>query len=156
MPRLAVLLCLFTSAASAQTIPQDYFESGLDCYGRTYSADHLAAHPDQQVAAMSIGVWDTRYDGDRFLLLVNVRLRDSRDVLTGLGYCAVGPVLDCLLEGDAGRFTVTPQDDSLLVQPTGDGMHFEAAVDFVTLSATTGDDRAFRLDPLPPGQCPDA
>jgi hypothetical protein len=148
------LISVLASPAVADTLVDAMFRPGTDCYARTYDTAHLVAHPDQQVTEMAIGPWGARFDGDRFLLLVNVRVRGESDVLSGLGYCTYGDTLDCDMEGDAGTFWVERQGDSLMLRPVGRGMNFETATDFVTLAADTGDDRAFRLDPVGPGLCP--
>ncbi len=54
----ALLISLMSLSASADTIDQIYGHmkgpSAADCFTRTYSAEHLKAHPAQQVKSISI------------------------------------------------------------------------------------------------------
>ena len=130
---------------------QDIFPGKSGCYARSYSADHLAAHPDQlvteivltpeaSVADPMIGLW------------LDLTLRgDIAGTYLGFGYCeASGPGLDCGMEGDAGSFTIAPDTNGgILVEVGPYGMSFEAETDYITLKSDRGDDRSFLLRPAP-------
>ena len=121
-----------------------------NCYARSYSADHLASHPIQQVSA----IWMTRATEEvappGMVLNLSVRLKTSREVFLGTAYCAPeGSGLACGMEGDAGTFVIAPRKDAVLIALDRAGISFEGQSDFVTLSGSTGDDREFLLPVCP-------
>ncbi len=127
-------------------------QGGAACYLRRYSAQHLRDHPEQRVAAMALGL--VAMEGADAVLSLGVRLRGGARY-EGSAYCAQdGEGLDCLMEGDAGRFSLTPGKKGALRLAVGArGISFEGADGFVTLEGTSGDDRVFLLPPLGPAEC---
>ena len=120
------------------------------CFSRTYDAAHLAAHPDQQVSLIVVRAdtadmaLDTTED---LLVLVDVLTRTSDSPYSGIGICNPGSSgLSCLMEGDAGGFTLTEQDGRLRLEVGPNGLSFEGEADFLTLEPDQGDDRVFLLD----------
>ena len=84
---------------------------------------------------------------DDRLLLVEVLTRSGKTPYSGIGYCVASSTgLECLMEGDAGRFTLTGQDGRLRLDVGAEGLIFEGPVDFLTLQSDSGDDRVFLLD----------
>ena len=57
---------VITSPALAQSPLDRIFETGSDCYLRSYSRDHLAKHPDQLVTEIAIGPTASVGLGDRY------------------------------------------------------------------------------------------
>ncbi len=132
------------------------FPNAESCYARDYSADHLARHPDQRVTALRLAPAE-RQPADTW---PPVRLRvDLRGPGGGaaeaLAYCEnIADALYCLLEGDAGAFSLAvrgdPKEGTILLSVGRDGVALETASDFVLLEANRGDDRTFILRP---GSC---
>ncbi len=147
-----VIACsvLFATPLLAQSTVDRVFGPDAPCFSRTYDAAHLDAHPAQQVTMIVIraDTEDMAHDAtDDRLLLVDVITRDHTFPYSGIGYCAATSTgLECLLEGDAGRFTLTQQDGRLRLDVGRDGLIFEGETDFLTLQGDQGDDRVFLLD----------
>lgn len=141
---------LFATPVLAQSTVDRVFGPGAPCFSRTYDAAHMDAHPAQQVTmiVISADTEDMAHDTtDDRLLLVDVITRDHKVPYSGIGYCAATSTgLACLLEGDAGRFTLTGQDGRLRLDVGKDGLIFEGETDFLTLQGDQGDDRVFLLD----------
>lgn len=122
-----VALCL-AGAAAAQEMPQE------GCYARTYDAAHLAAHPDQVVAAMRMRV--AVEDDLRFAAMTVTFADQGHAGRNGFGGRTLRQWVDCREDGrgrpfcgvecDGGWFIVTRQDavgltfrtDSLMVGDT--------------------------------------
>lgn len=143
-------LCCLASPTSAQSVQDMVFAPDGPCYSRTYDDAHLAAHPDQQVSLIVVraDTADMELDTtDDLLVLVDVLTRKSDSPYSGIGICtAAKSSLTCLMEGDAGGFTLTEQDGRLRLDVGPNGMSFEGATDFLTLEPDQGDDRVFLLD----------
>lgn len=127
------------------------FPDPSTCYARTYSAEHLAQHPDQRVTAMRLFP-DAQADDPRLVLQVQVVLRGTPGgAFAGYGYCEnQGEELYCAMEGDAGGFSISSaRDGAILVAVSSLGLSFENDAGFVTLEKEKGDDRSFLLRPSP-------
>ena len=141
---------LFGTPLLAQSATDQVFAPDPSCFSRSYDAAHLAAHPDQQVTLIVVRA-DTEDMGldatDDLLVLVDVLTRTSKTAFSGIGYCTpVKAGLDCLMEGDAGGFTLSDQDGRLRLDVGTNGLSFEGDADFLTLEPNSGDDRVFLLD----------
>lgn len=124
------------------------FAGAADCYARSYSAAHLADHPNQLVTDIALTPDRASPALGELRLILELRLRGLAETLVATAYCDPAPAtaLDCKLEGDAGGFTVTPaKGDALTVTVGPFGMHFEGVRDFIEIRADRGDDRVFRL-----------
>ena len=148
-----ILPLAFTIAGTpllAQSAQDMVFAADPPCYSRSYTNAHLAAHPDQQVTLMVVraDTEDMALDTtDDLLVLVEVLTRSDKSPYSGVGYCTPDKQgLTCLMEGDAGGFTLAEQDGRLLLSVGENGLSFEGDADFLTLEPDTGDDRAFLLD----------
>ncbi len=126
---------------------------GSTCYLRRYTADHLTKHPDQRVAAIGLALYPEA--SDQIILNLYVKLRPGTVRALGSAYCDQdGGGLNCHLEGDAGRFSMTlAKNGALRLTVAPRGISFEGATDFITLSGTSGDDRVFLLPPLDAADC---
>jgi hypothetical protein len=145
----AAILMLATPIAAKS--PRDQmFPDSASCYARSYSADHLTAHPAQRVTGISISpISDT---ADPFLgLYMTLKLRGvPGGAFQAYSTCENegGDTLFCLMEGDAGGFQITPaKGGAILVSVSSLGMTFENDTGFATLERTAGDDRTFLLRP---------
>lgn len=142
---------MFLSAPALALSPQDQmFPDRASCYARSYSKDHLAKHPAQQVTEIAVKP-DFEIADPMLGLRLWLRLRGvPGGTFEGFAYCENegGSTLYCGLEGDAGAFVVTPaKGGSILVEVGRYGMSFENAAGFVTLERDQGDDRSFLLHP---------
>lgn len=122
---------------------------GAGCFVRVYSAAHLRDHPLQQVTVIALRRAPVQDLDGAVLVDVGVEMRAWNEPLRGSAVCVpVGATLDCLLEGDAGAFTLEAGRGGalrLVVAPRG--MAFEGTSDFAEISGTTGDDRLFLIPP---------
>lgn len=146
-----------TLPAHATTLRDMMFPTNVSCYLRQYSDTHLAGHPDQLVAQIALGPTPgNSYEPGWIVLTVMVRLRGSQEVYTGGAICDLaGDHLDCAMEGDAGAFTLKRvKDGAVMLNVTSRGISFEGARDFIEISGTSGDDRAFLLPQALAGSCP--
>lgn len=144
---------LILSTPTLAQSPQDRMFPGADtCYARIYTKDHLAQHPEQRVTAIRISP-DFQIADPNLGLHVELVLRGPRGgAFEGYGYCENlgGETLSCLMEGDAGAFTVTPaKGGAVLVTVSSRGLSFENETGFVALESNKGDDRSFLLRPSP-------
>ena len=144
-------MLLAAATAGAQS-PQDQMFPGPDsCYGRSYSADHLAKHPAQRVTQIAISP-----DFAIAAPVLGVHLTLSLRGVPGGAFEAYaacenegGHTLYCGMEGDAGGFQITPaKKGGILITVSSLGMGFENDAGFATLDRDTGDDRSFLLQPL--------
>jgi hypothetical protein len=155
LARAALALALILPAAAhARGLLDTHFRTG-GCFVRSYSAQHLAKHPDQLVRFVSLAPVPLADPPGVRLMLLTVNLRGSEYYMSGLANCRErGPALACQMEGDAGGFVLEPAKDGAVRLSVGrNGVHFEGAEAFHSLSATSGDDRVFVLPNVHPDQC---
>lgn len=126
---------------------------GSACYLRRYSADHMTRHPLQQVTQIGLALYAAA-EGQSILTL-DVTVRPGPARAAGAAYCTQdGEGLDCLMEGDAGRFSLTgAKNGALRLDVAPRGISLEGGRGFITLSGTSGDDLVFLLPPLDGAQC---
>ena len=147
-------ILMWATSLAAQSPQDQMFPDSARCYARIYSAEHLAAHPAQQVTGISVSpVADY---ADPFLgLFLKLTLRNvPGGAFEAYASCENegGDTLFCLLEGDAGGFQITPaKKGAILLEVSSLGMTFENDEVFATLEAKSGDDRNFLLVPT---NCP--
>lgn len=145
----AAILILATPLL-AKSPQEQMFPDSASCYARSYTAEHLATHPAQQVTGISVSPVP---DFAEPLLGLFLTL-DLRNVPGG-GFEAYAAcenegddTLFCRLEGDAGGFQITPaKDGAILIEVSTLGMTLENEDVFVTIKEKTGDDRSFLLPP---------
>ena len=132
------------------------------CYLRDYTAAHLAAHPAQITRTIALGPADWAppggwgSDGPPAVLRLALTLRDGRDFAT-LIFCRPGaPGHVCAVDGEGGTLTLEPaQGGAVMLRPRAPGIVlFDDTAGEVQLGTTRGDDRAFRLPPVPADACP--
>jgi hypothetical protein len=150
--RAACLLLLAGLAAPAQAAsPWDLmFPVGNSCYARVYSGDHLAAHPQQRVTAMTLAAEPGIPPEPWPAVVLRLSLRGSGGGMAeAVAYCEnIEATLYCRMEGDAGAFVIEEaRDGAILVSVGRDGMVLETEREVVTLEQRRGDDRSFLLRP---------
>ena len=145
----ATLLIASASLANARPLLETHFHSATStgCFVRTYSAAHLAKHPDQLVRYISLSPVPNVAPAGQTLLNLTVNLRGSDYFPSSFVYCRPkGDALSCAMEGDAGRFTLSGREKGQVLLTVGrDGLVFEGQNEFVTISGTSGDDRTFLI-----------
>lgn len=101
---IAAISCLPALAAElTDFVPAE--DGAVACWQRIYSPDHLAAHPDQQVTAMTLAMSFLKYDQEDEGLHyfgVDVALRDGRKGQTGGGCWVYDGVVRCGVDCDGG------------------------------------------------------
>jgi hypothetical protein len=161
---LAVSAALHPShAADSTSIFDTHFakvQNGAPCYARAYDDAHLKAHPNQRIRRIEFDMAVKNPDGnpngaENFELGFGVMTAVSPDWYTGSAICkAAGEAADCFLEGDGGRFRLTPDKGGALKLEAGEyGLAFEGAKDTLEISATDSDDKVFILAPSDRAEC---
>lgn len=151
-------LCIVASPAFAENVLDSHFGNpalpSSGCFVRSYSNSHLAKHPDQVATEIAVMVSALSSGGSTPLLDVFVTLRVDREQYHGLAACKTkAKGLTCLLEGDAGGFTLTGENNGAPRLTVGrQGMGLEGD-NLVEISGTQGDDRAFLIPNVPGDQC---
>ncbi len=155
MRKLVVMLVCFPLSSLAQTGATAMFPPEASCFQRHYDAAHLAKHPQQLVIDIALTPAEGQEVSSSLVVDISVKLRGVSDSYIGSAYCepdALG--LSCGMEGDAGAFSLALREDgALLLKVDPRGMSFEGAQDFLTLSGTDGDDRAFLMHPIAAADC---
>lgn len=133
---------------------------GNPCYARTYDDAHLQMHDKQTVRAIEIDMDkdnanDIPNTPERFQLGFGLKVKKSEEWFNGVAICqASDTAADCFIEGDGGRFLMTPEADGAIKLETGNyGIALEGEKDFVSISGSEGDDRVFILKPAPRAEC---
>lgn len=125
----------------------------IACFERRYEPEHLAAHPKQNVARMTLvayrGVPTVAKDG----VNIEVAFRKRGAPRQFSGECRPGQTgLACALECDAGSFTLANGPDGTLALSVERGL---ASCDAEPAGAQGfgADDRVFRLDRVAMAAC---
>jgi hypothetical protein len=145
----AMALAISGLPAQAASILDPLLGSPGDCYYRYYDTAHLKSHPRQMVEEIFITYDDFYQDPNAELTLrFGLTTRDGRSY-EGVGICR-GNV--CGVEGDGGRFTLTPYRDGLRldVDPRR-GMSAEGESGYINLADT--DDTVFLMVEQSPRAC---
>lgn len=142
------------------------------CFGRVYDAEHLKAHPQQQVTEMQFRIAYYIHDPDEFApkgqrnyyFEVLTRLRDQKQAkpLTAMGECRPtedGKAIICGVECDGGGVTVKRSGDGkIMVDLEAMGrlrMTADCGDEEDGVELTSGaDDRRFLLSKIPQAECP--
>lgn len=139
------------------------------CYARTYSKDHLEAHPNQKVAELKFQLAYHRHEPDEYFpkgqrnyyFRLIAKLRGSSKSYTALGECsASGANVFCGVECDGGGVNIRsrPQGKLLVFFGRGDGIRLAEGCDpsegdYVDLKPGI-DDKEFLLSPVAGAACP--
>lgn len=121
------LSIIFTSllagtTAMAQTVP-------LGCFERAYTEAHLAAHPNQGVAALRLWIGHIQQFSDEDVYFwIEAHMADqgqgARDGVAGQflgegGLCHVGRA-NCFADGDGGSFDIASvEGDTIVIETAG-------------------------------------
>ena len=98
-------------------------DGSLACWSRQYSEQHLAAHPDQQVTAMSLAVGYEAFDDGNaelpgyYWFNLAAALRDGKSGSAGGTCSAAGDGLEmvCAVDCDGGGIVVMPRNDGAVL-----------------------------------------
>lgn len=146
-----MLMLVAAGPLAAESPREVMFPSDASCYAREYTAQHLADHPVQRVTSMALTPEGAQVEDPAMTVWVTATLRDwPGEKLLAMAYCQVedSDRMTCLMEGDAGAFTVQPAKGGAVLVTVGKaGMGFEGELGFATLRADAGDDRSFLLQP---------
>ncbi len=146
------------------------------CFGRTYDAAHLRAHPKQRVTSFHLfrdfspdtttenvpqtaaELRETDGENGNIRIDVYVRFRDRTGVYSNGMFCGRSDKgVYCAVECDGGSFDVERQGASLLLRNNGfvvtGGCGSDDEKEKSVFLEPGADDRAFRLDPKPPAEC---
>lgn len=139
----------------AQTGATAMFPPEAACFQRQYDAAHLAKHPQQQVVDIALTPAEGQVVSTSLVVDIAVTLRGTGAHYIGSAYCEPdGTGLSCGMEGDAGAFNLSlRKGGALLLAVSPLGMSFENEQDFLTISGTSGDDRAFLMQPVAAADC---
>ncbi len=151
---LLIPALLLPSVAGAQDLAETHFSMNF-CWDVSYSAAHLAAHPEQTVTAFRIEREPAGFPKAPGQTLMELKVtflggdgaRDG-DEATAIGYCRPDGEtrLDCGIEGDGGNYGIEAQGPGELLLSVGDrGMVLETSREIRELRADAGDDKAFLL-----------
>ncbi|MES2434775.1 MAG: hypothetical protein V4586_13250 [Pseudomonadota bacterium] len=155
MRKLIVMVIFFPLPLLAQTGATAMFPPEASCFQRHYDAAHLAKHPQQQITDIALTPAEGQEVSTSLVVDISVKLRGVAESYIGSAYCepdAVG--LSCGMEGDAGAFGLALREGgALLLTVDPLGMSFEGAQDFLSVSGTSGDDRAFLMNPVAAADC---
>jgi hypothetical protein len=147
----AVALAVIVSGLPAQaaSILDPLLGSPGDCYYRQYDQAHLKSHPQQRVESFYLEYDDSFQDPAAELTLSFGFTTRFGEIYQGVGLCTGNR---CGVEGDGGRFTLTPHRDGLRldVDPRR-GMSAEGDAGYVDLNES--DDKVFLLYPARPAAC---
>jgi hypothetical protein len=137
----------------------------LACFNRVYDEPHLAAHPQQNVRAMTLLVAIDSENPDTYALRIGVNFRKQKHYFETEGDCirlhpegeAGGAnVAHCGVACDGGSIDVALKDNGsvLLTIPDGARVWRPGAEDNDTVHGAFGaDDKLFRVDRTDLAQC---
>lgn len=156
---LALATCLAAAGARADVL-DDVLRSGGGtevCYSRTYSADHLARHPDQRVTRMSLILTRGASRSEPASFRIFVTVRGDREVWSASGECRRRGGIVCDVECDGGGFAIGAASTTEALQIALDSPHGRISMngcDGGEREVEAGrDDRRFRLDRAPGRVC---
>ena len=157
--RLAALIAFAAVGGAASALAETPAQG---CYAREYSAQHLAEHPDQGVAALRLWFFDESAADDSHAALVEARMADQGqgardgvggDVLTQYALCDADR--SCYVECDGGIFetAILPDGDLQLTTrffALGEG---DACGGGSDLAEIRGEETTYRLSAAPSEIC---
>ena len=132
---------------------RDRFRAGTECFARAYDKAHLAAHPKQKVAAVSLQRLpvEGRIDPEQFDLAMTITLRSGEAVRKSGRCSALAYGFSCIVDGS------THEEDAFQVT-RAPGERIAVRDEYRLLPRLTGlalgaDDRTFLLDEAPAERC---
>ena len=150
--RVVIITALLLVAMSAQAEEL--------CYGREYSAAHLAKHPDQLVTAMQLKIYDEPKFTPPKGWAIKVFKRGRKDAVLAAGLCGEAQRpgrshLHCFGECDGGSFEVQfTGTNEMLLRLDRLRVSSECGGEEEVEELLSGvDDKVFRLDRLPVSAC---
>ncbi|UYV39057.1 hypothetical protein N4R57_08615 [Rhodobacteraceae bacterium D3-12] len=167
LPAALAISAFLAAPALADSPLTRHFGASNSCYARSYSADHLAKHPKQQVTAIRIDHFPRvsgpfGKDGQPLIypkapeIVVNlsVTLRGNSEAYGATGFCwPDGKGMSCGLECDGGRFNLVDKSGTKLLITGGSDIYFHDCDAGDTVLSREPDDKSFLLTRLPDAQC---
>ena len=157
---LLILACCLGAAGARADVLDDVLRSGGGnevCYSRSYTADHLARHPDQRVTRMSLILTRGASRGEPASFRIFVTVRGDREVWSASGECARRGGIVCDVECDGGGFAIGANSTTEALQIALDTPHGRISMNGCeggSREVEAGrDDRRFRLDRAPGRVC---
>jgi len=171
---LVLILGLWPSGAGAIDIAQFTAMTPLleptpgarRCLQRRYDDDHLRAHPQQKVKALTLLLIVQGFDanGDAatknaerilYRFALSARRRGDAKPLTASGDCQGTSEARCGVECDGGGFGLDPNAGGVTLKLSGEGVAFgnDCDANRGEFIAPGADDKVFRLDPAPDAAC---
>jgi hypothetical protein len=144
------------------------------CVARTYDAEHLQAHPKQQVTDMTLSVRYTQLSEDeatliakddggiekqyfRYDFLLAAKTRDRKETLYASGDCSSAQGIGCGVDCDGGGIEIEPiagGNGSILMRLERIRMSFGCSEEVHEIDLEGGeDDKVFKLDKAPEAAC---
>ena len=150
--------CLAAGGARADFLDDALRSGGGEvCYSRTYSADHLARHPDQRVTRMSLILTRGASRSEPASFRIFVTVRGDREVWSAGGECRRRGGIVCDVECDGGGFAIGATSTTEALQIALDSPHGRISMNGCDGGerdlAAGRDDRRFRLDRAPGQVC---
>ena len=145
----SLLAGLAVPAAAGDSFYDGYIKmpgNASPCYARTYTEDHLASHPRQKVTRFYVtrSEYDEGGSARAFEVAFGFRLRTEPGPFVGYATCRTrGDGAACVVEADAGAFTLAPRPDGILVS-VDKRLEVEGMTGF-SPNLYDSDDREFRL-----------
>ena len=155
-PGVAALFAAMPAGAAEH--PMKTWFAGKDvCYSRVYPASHLASHPRQRLAGIQL-VHPFPYadPSSAFRLGLRYSLKTRGATYGAISVGCEGNAdggLDCSIEGDQGRFRLTPGPGAALTMRI-ERMEVEGRQDFSPDLGQGGDDNVVILRKSPMNACP--
>lgn len=163
-----IVLLVTCSSGLAQGSPEDEAaaDSWLGCWSRVYDAVHLAKHPGQKVAAMTVAIVAREGESSEapgaYRAKITALMRDKQGTysnLDGARCVDSGETLTCFTDGFfLGRFLIerAEKNRKLALRGADDHLALVPGVDlgaFMVLSPQNPEHALFRLEPAPAKSC---
>ena len=163
---LALLLCCHAALAEDAPASEAAPDPWLGCWSRVYDAVHLAKHPGQKIAAMTLSIAARGPASDNapgsYLAKLTALLRDKPETYSNLdgARCVVsGETLSCFTDGFfIGRFSLERAGKNMKLAFRAEDEHLALVpgVDlsgFIVLSPQNSEHALFLLNPAPAKAC---
>lgn len=142
----------------ATTAPAAYAQTFDGCFARTYDKAHLAAHSGQTVTAIKMKLEPRNMgDGNNVSVQLSFDFRNKKGEYYAVGTCREeAGALTCGLDQDAGKITLKPGKDGLLLSPVQDLRADNVAgdeSDLVMIETANPEHRSFALPSVPATDC---
>ena len=165
---LLVALLIVGTAALAEDVAEEEVDvdSWIGCWSRVYDAVHLAKHPAQKVAAMTLSVAPREGESDgapgAYRAKITALVRDKQDTFANPEHARCvkqGATLSCFTDGFfIGQFSIerAGKNRKLALRGAGQNLALVPGVDlgaFIVLSSQDPENALFLLQAAPAKSC---